>query len=275
MELERTRRALGTLGLGLCAISCDSVEILREFAARRGITFPMLSDPASAIIRLFGIFNERVEPTSRDYGIPHPGIYLVDASGVVRERFFEERYYHRLTMPSVLWRLGAGMAVEHAASRRDHVQIRTAATQAAVHPGNRLTLLVEITPAPRVHVYGPEVSSGYQGLAVTVDPQPHLTVYPARYPPARALALPWTDEVLAGYTDPVRVEIDVALGTRQELAGLLEAGQGLVLTGTCSLQTCDDRVCWPPESVRIEWRFELTSPDLVRSPESLQHKARI
>lgn len=79
---------------------------------------------------------------------------------------------------------------------------------------------------------------------------------------------------LTGYTDHLRVEIDVALGTRQQLAAFLEAGQGLTLTGTCRLQACDDRVCWPPEAVPIEWRFDLIRPDLVKSPESLQHKAR-
>ncbi len=129
-------------------------------------------------------------------------------------------------------------------------------------------------PHPGVHVYGPEVSGGYQGLIVSIDPQPWLTVYPARYPPARPLSLPWTDEILTGYTEPVRIEIDVALGTRQELAALLEAGQGLTLTGTCSPQACDDRVCLPPESISIQWRFDLILPDLARVPEPQQHKGK-
>ncbi len=112
MELERTRSTLAALGLGLCSISYDSVEILREFAARRGVTFPLLADPDSTIIRRFGLFNEQAEVGSRYYGMAHPGIFLVDASGIVRDRFFEQRYYHRMTMPSVLWRLGAATAME-------------------------------------------------------------------------------------------------------------------------------------------------------------------
>ncbi len=272
--MERTRSDLAALGLGLCSVSYDSVEILRDFAARRGITFPLLADPDSVIIRRFGLFNEQVEPTSRDYGIPHPGILLVDASGVVRERFFEEKFYHRMTMPAVLSRLGMAMAVERASVDREHVRIRVRATQSSVHPGNRFTLFVSLIPRPGVHVYGPDVTGGSQCLAVTIESQPHLTVYSPTYPEARRLTLPWTDEVLTGYTEPVEVAIDVALGTRQELAPLLEAGQGMTIGGTVALQACDDRVCWAPETVRVEWHFDLIAPDLVRAPESLQHKAK-
>jgi hypothetical protein len=273
VELERTRNDLAALGLGLCSVSYDSVEILQAFAARRGITFPMLADPDSAIICRFGLLNEDARPGTREDGMCHPGIFLVDASGVVRERFVEPRFYHRVTMPSVLWRLGAATATEHSIVFREHVEVRASAPQTALHPGNRVTLLVDVRPRPGAHVYGPDVGGGYQGLAVRIDPQPWLTVHAAQYPAARMLTLPWTDEILTGYTAPVRIEIDVALGTRQELAGLLEAGQGLTLTGTCLLQACDDQVCWPPESIGIEWRFDLIPPDLARAPEELQHRA--
>ncbi len=234
----------------------------------------MLSDVGSAIIRRFGVFNEQVEPSSREYGIPHPGILQVDAAGIVRERFFEERYIHRVTMPAVLARLGAAREVERAAAAGEHVTVRTAATQTAVHPGNRFTLYVNLLPRVGVHLYGPEVQGGYQGLTVTIEPQPHLTVYRPEYPETRRLALPWTDEALTGYTEPVRVAIDVALGSRQELAPLHEAGQGVPISGTVNLQACDDRVCWAPETIRVQWHFDLIPPDLVRAPEALQHKAK-
>lgn len=273
MELEKTRSSLAALGFGLCSISYDSVAILREFAARRSISFPMLADPDSTIIRRFGLFNEDVQPGSRDHGMAHPGIFLVDALGVVRNRFAEQRYYHRMTMPSVLWQLGAATAIEQETANRDHVQVGTSAPQTSVHPGSRVTLIVDLRLDPTVHIYGSEIGGGYQGLIVSIDSQPWLTVYPARYPPAGPLTLPWTDEILTGYSGPIRVEIDVALGTRQELAALLEAGQGITVTGICRLQACNDQICWPPESIPFQWHFSLTAPDLVRVSETLQHKA--
>lgn len=272
--MERSKAALAAQGLGVCSVSYDSVEILRDFATRRGITFPMLADPGSVIIRRFGLFNETVEPTSRDYGIPHPGLLVVDRDGVVRERFFEERYYHRMTMPSVLTRLGTLFTTEHGSVAREHVRVRVAATQQAVHPGNRFTLFIEVIPADGVHVYGPEVTGGYQGLDITIDPLPYLTAHPASYPPARTLRLPWTTERLAGYQEPVRVAVDVALGTRQEMAAVLEAGGGLRIGGRVRLQACDNRECWAPEDIPVTWQLDLILPDLQRAPEPLQHKPK-
>ncbi len=234
----------------------------------------MLSDADSAVIRRCGLFNEQVDPSSRDYGIPHPGMLQVDAAGVVRARFIEERFFHRMTMPAVLARLGTSMEVERAEVLGEHVTVRAAATQASVHPGNRFTLYVNLRPGAGVHLYGPGVGGGYQGLMVTVASQPHLTIYPPEYPETRMLTLPWTDEALTGYTRPLRVAIDVALGSRQELAALLEAGEGVTIAGTVALQACDDRVCWAPETIRLQWHFDLISPDLVRAPEALQHKAK-
>lgn len=272
--MERSRNAVTAQGLGLCSISYDSVDILCEFAARRHITFPMLSDVGSAIIRRFGLFRDDVPTDSRDYGIPYPGTFLVDAAGIVQERFFEERYWNRLTMPAVLSHLGTALAVDPVSVDREHLQIRSSASEASVYPGNRFTLFVDVDPLPGVHIYGAAVGGGYQGLQVTIEPLQYLTVHPPRYPAAAPLALAWTDEALAGYTSPVRVTIDVALGTRQELAPVLEAGQGVTVAGTVRLQACDDRVCWAPEAIPVRWHFDLRPPDLDRSPEPLQHKAK-
>ena len=44
-------------GISVAAISYDSEEVLADFANRRGITFPLLSDDDSSVIRAFGIYN--------------------------------------------------------------------------------------------------------------------------------------------------------------------------------------------------------------------------
>lgn len=273
MELERNLKAITAAGYGLCSISYDSVEILRDFAQRRDITFPMLADPDSAIIRGFGLFNEDVKTNSRDYGIPHPGILLADADGIVRGRFFEEKYWNRMTMPSVFWRLGLDRIVAAGTAEREHLRVRTGASDTAAYPGNRLTLVVDVEPLPGVHVYGPEVG-GYQGLEVHIDPLPYLRVHEPIYPLPTPLRLAWTDEDLAGYARPVRVTVDVSLGTRIELAPVYEAAQGLHLSGELRLQACDDRVCWPPEAIPLTWILDLRPPDLDRAPEAIQHKPR-
>lgn len=274
VELERNLGTIAGQGYGLCSISYDAVEILRDFAQRRGITFPMLSDPDSSIIRRFGLFNEQVPPDSRDYGIPHPGIFLVDAQGIVRERFFEDKYWNRMTRPTVFWRVGLDLSAASGGGEREHLRVRTAMSDEIVSPGNRFTLFVDVDPLPGVHAYGPDVGGGYQGLVLAIAPPAHVLSHAPVYPPAARLHLPWTHEVLTGYTHPIRVSVDISLGTRIELAPMIEAGQGLRIPGELRLQACDNRLCWAPETIALAWHVGLRAADLERVPEPLQHKAR-
>jgi hypothetical protein len=49
------------------------------------------------------------------------------------------------------------------------------------------------------------------------------------------------------YSDPFKLTMDIAVGTVPPRAGSLK------ITGTLSYQACDDRVCYLPESVPLEW----------------------
>lgn len=269
--MERNLGAITAQGYAVCAISYDSVAILRDFAHRRGITYPLLSDTDSSIIRRCGVFNEQVAPEGRDYGIPHPGIFLVDAAGVVRARFFAAEYWHRITIPALFVRLGLDAAPAAEASvEGEHVRVRVSASDAAVSPGTCFTLFVHLEALPGVHVYGPDVGGGYQRLAVSIDAPAHVHVRAPDYPSATPLHLAWTSEIQQGYTRPIRIALDVSLGTRIELAPLIDAGQGLHLTGALQLQAGDDRVCWPPDAIPLHWHIGLLPPDLERVPEALR-----
>ncbi len=80
-------------------MSYDSVEVLAHFAARKGITVPLLSDPRSEIIRRFGVVNDEIpESDARQYGMPHPGTFVIDERGFIRDKFFEAKGYHPLAL---------------------------------------------------------------------------------------------------------------------------------------------------------------------------------
>ena len=80
------------IGLGRC----------RKFANRRGIAFPLLSDPGSKIIRAFGVLDERYAPGSPGHGIAKPAIFVVDRDGAIRHRFSEKSYRDRPDIDVVL-----------------------------------------------------------------------------------------------------------------------------------------------------------------------------
>ena len=75
---------------------------MARFAKRRKITFTMLSDPKSEIIRAFDLLDASQSPGSGTYGIAHPMILVIDAEGVVRHRFSEATYSRRPKIEAVL-----------------------------------------------------------------------------------------------------------------------------------------------------------------------------
>jgi hypothetical protein len=116
VELEGSFAGLTEAGLGVVAISYDSVAILRSFSERHGgIRFTMLSDPESEIIDAFGIRNTDHAEDSMGYGVPYPGTYIVDANGIVVEKFFAPDYRERFTADTILLKtfgIGGGTRIE-------------------------------------------------------------------------------------------------------------------------------------------------------------------
>ena len=108
MELQSRVATLKRQGLGLVAVSYDSPATLTDFAGRRGITFPMLSDTGSAVIKRYRLLNRQVPEGTPQYGIPYPGTFVLDAHGVVTARYFEEAYQERTTVESILTHIGSG-----------------------------------------------------------------------------------------------------------------------------------------------------------------------
>ena len=72
----------------MLAISPDPPEILARFAERYGVEFPLLSDTDSRVIRAWGLFNDQIEPDHASFGVPHPGMFLVDDQGIVFDKHF-------------------------------------------------------------------------------------------------------------------------------------------------------------------------------------------
>jgi hypothetical protein len=104
----------------------DSVGALKSFADRQRITYPLLSDPDSKIIRAFKILNETTKQGTPTYGIPYPGVYVVDAQGRVVSKYFEDDYKDRVSTADILARqFGAPVDVARGAAETKHLQIAT------------------------------------------------------------------------------------------------------------------------------------------------------
>lgn len=93
-------------GINVVGISYDSIEVLKAYSDKKGLSLTLLSDQGSKTIDAFGIRNTAMDGKtygSNDLsGVPHPGTYLVDSQGVVKAKLFLEKYEERHTTDALI-----------------------------------------------------------------------------------------------------------------------------------------------------------------------------
>lgn len=270
--MERKREELAERGIGVASVSFDPVEVLRHFDERVGIGFPMLSDPDSEIIRAFGILNPTVAEDHPFHGIPNPGEYLINPDGTVRSKYFEEGYRDRFTAGRVLVReLDATGDDARRTVETDHLELTSWASDSVLRGGNRVALALDVALGPKMHVYAPGVE-GYISIDWTMELADGLTVFDAEYPESKSLHLPAIGETVPVYEGSTRLLRDVLIGQPDEVEHLLDEDGKLLIKGSLRYQACDDKVCYLPQSIPLEWRFDLEQHDRSRAPEELRRK---
>ena len=208
----------------------------------------------------------RREMMRRFYGIPHPGTFVLDRSGRVTARFFEEAIQERSTASSIAVRLGDAIpgAPDRAASRvaTDHLEVVAWATDDVVAPGNRLSIVVDVTLKPGMHVYAPG-DHGYRVIRLRLTAPDFLRSHEVTYPPSEMYRFEPLDETVAVYKEPFRLVRDVTIPMRGDIGALaLEPGATLRVEGALAYQACDHETCYLPAEAPLGW--ELSWRPLVR-----------
>jgi DsbC/DsbD-like thiol-disulfide interchange protein len=124
-----------------------------------------------------------------------------------------------------------------------HAAISTATAPAS---GDRVSLVVEMTPNPGIHVYAPGAKD-YLPVKLTVKPQPDLKVGKLTYPKSEMVHFAALNETVPVYQKPFKLLQDVTM------AKPLKPGSSVAVAGTLEFQACDDKVCFVPESVPVSW----------------------
>jgi AhpC/TSA family protein/cytochrome c biogenesis DsbD-like protein len=264
VQLERSRDQFVKKGLGVVAISYDSRQILQNFSNRMKIGFPLLSDEGSVVIRSFGILNTTVTRGVLDDGVPYPGIFIVDASGKVTAKYFEEKYQERFTPDTILSKefgLTGGARFER---RTDHLKLTAQVSQDQVRPGNRLSVVANIELPPKMHIYAPGVR-GYLPVALLIDKSSDIAVHEMKYPKARIMNLKAIKERVPIYEGRIRIERDFTVSPSIK-------SERLELKGTLEYQACDDQICYAPMKVPLVFSLEVEQLERQRVPEELRRR---
>jgi hypothetical protein len=273
VELQQNLDAIRKTGLGVAAISYDSVGTLKNFADRQHITYPLLSDPDSKIIRAFDILNETTKPGTFAYGIPYPGVYIVDLQGKVVSKYFEDDYKERVSTADILSRqFGAPVGTTRAVRETKHLRVTTTASNNIARPGLRIALSLEIDLKPGMHVYAPGVQ-GYIPIDWRLeDGGPAAKRHAFTYPPSEMLRLEAIKETVPVYRRRIRIVREITFGQEDDLKPLVSPSSELVVKGSFRYQACDDRKCYIPQDVQLEWHFQYQGLDRQRVPLEFQRK---
>lgn len=272
--MQDAKEKFAEKGLLLAAISYDSPGILKDFASRHHIEFPLLADPDSKVIRSFEVLNR--EATGMTKGMAHPGFFYVDETGVIREKYFEAQYTNRFTANNVIGKLSTELTTEVSRNvEAPHLQLTLSQSDRVVVSGSRVTLTMQVDLPPGVHVYSPGVK-GYKPIELILHPTSVLGFSPAIYPPSKTLYLKAIREQVPVFEGRFRITKDVTVNpsseAREALDTFFSSKKKISINGDLKYQACDTTLCYPPTSVPVQWQLEVEPLDLKRSPGAIRHK---
>ena len=130
------------------------------------------------------------------------------------------------------------------APRPGHATILPSPAEVNGAAGAKLVLFVDVTPKPGIHVYAPG-SKDYIPITVKLNAPAEIKAGKLVYPKAETLTL--LDEKVAVFQKPFRLTQEMTIDKSAK------PGSTLTVSGTVHYQSCDDKVCYPPESAPVTW----------------------
>lgn len=273
VELEQHQSEFAKLGVGVAAISYDSTAVLHNFAERKSIHIPLLSDPDSRLIRQLGILNETVAKDSPQFGAARPGWFVVDAKGAIAAKYFDDDDRERYTSAGILLR-DFGVLPETGAKPIEgkQLQLTPTASNASVAAGQTIVLALDIELKPNMHVYAPG-AEGYIPIDWDMGESDLAMAAKTTLPVPQQLHLEAINETVPAFSGHFRLTRDLTIGPAEKLAKLVDSSGHFVLQSKLRYQACDDRICYIPQEMPIQWTFQYQPLDSERVPAELQRKA--
>lgn len=278
IQLQQAKKRFQQKGIGLVGISYDSQAILKYFSSRRGITFPLLADPNSKIIRRFGLLNPRGPEFRMTKGMAIPGFVWVGPKGRIKGTFFGNGDRMLYTANNVLGKLFPQLIVSDAREiPAPHLRVKVAQSDSDIVMGNRMTLSVTVFPAPGVRVFAHSAKGGYKPVVLKNVFMPGTLAWSdgTRYPRSKVMFLPAIHEKAPVFEGAFQITEDVTVasynvGPPRRFAA--PQPHLIRVVGTLFYQACNSKTCYPPASVPVSWSFVVMPPLETRAPPAIRHK---
>lgn len=102
IDLQQHQQAFADAGVGLVVMSYDSPDLQQAFIQQQGITIPLVADIDAYSIKALGILNPEPEPDDPAYGIPYPGVFILNPQQQIVGKLFLEPYRLRISADAIL-----------------------------------------------------------------------------------------------------------------------------------------------------------------------------
>ncbi len=109
-----------------------------------------------------------------------------------------------------------------------------------------IDVTIAATPMAGIHVYSPG-NAEYNAVTVTLMPVEGLTAGTPVFPAGETYFFAPLKQVVTVYSKPLDVKVPVRVGAA--FAKARPAGDTVELKGSVDYQACDDKICFPPQSL--------------------------
>jgi len=130
-----------------------------------------------------------------------------------------------------------------------HVTLVAKTDPDAAAPRGKVTLLLDVTPDPKVHVYAPGAED-YVQTTLRVTPAADSSVGKPAYPPSELVFDTALNKKIPQYLKTFRIRQPLTLGA-------VKSGDRVDVSGTLTYQACDDRMCYPPTTAAVNWSVKV------------------
>ena len=273
VQLQSVSDELSENGYSLFAISNDPVKILKDFASKYGITFPLLSDEDSKVIKSFGIMNQLISPDEGKsmnwYGISYPGTYYLDSEGVVTDKDFHQHHARRASGSSVLARaLGNEIETNSDTAQSvlsDGVSIKVGISEPALRLEMISQLIVDIDIPEGMHAYAAGAPEAFTPISLKVEGE-GIRLGETQWPASADLHMPDLALTAPTYFDKVRVIVPITVTSEKIRLGH-EIADSLHFSVIAGFQLCNETACDLPQQVTVAMSVPL---ERLVEPEGLQ-----
>jgi peroxiredoxin len=98
LEINQWNKKINDLGYKVAGISYDNVAILKQFSEKNNLEYPLLADQNHKTMEDLKVLNDEQQPGDEHYGIPFPGVMVIDANGKLVYKYFYQGYKKRVKM---------------------------------------------------------------------------------------------------------------------------------------------------------------------------------